>query len=131
MDLVSALAARLDLDGNLSGSLAGALLALVTDTVRDRHGAAAAERLDAVAPELRVFQASAPTLVPGLFKLNSAPLVLEGEHDEFHDVLERFGVDVSSAGPVASLLLQFLSTRLDDEALEQVIGAVPALGEVG
>jgi hypothetical protein len=78
---------------------------------------------------MRDWQMSSPTLAPGMLSLASLPPAhpLAGDQAEIISVLGRFGVDAGEADLVASLMLQFLASRLAQANLAVVVAAMPSL----
>lgn len=126
MDLVGALGAQLKLDEPAAASLAGGLLLLVEDLVRERVGVAASARLRAAIPELAEWQNTAPTIAPGALTLDTLPPpAAPGDEGEFAAVLSRVGLEAGKTALATTLLEQFLSRRLDSAALNAVVAAIP------
>ena len=132
MDIVAALSAQLKLDPTAASGLAGGLLLLIEDVVREKASFDAASCIRVAIPEIRDWQMSSPTLAPGMLTVASvaaaaAAAPVHTDHGDFLAVLGRFRVDGHSAGAVASLMHQFLSTRLTPVDLAVVTGAMPSL----
>src|SRR3990167_2499793 len=130
MDIVAALATQLKLEPESASGLAGGLLLLVEDMVREKVDFGAASVIRMAVPEMREWQMSSPTLAPGMLDLaalNAAPKPAPGDEGEFAGVLGRFGVPALSADTAASLIGQFLQYRLEPAAFEVVKKAVPML----
>ena len=129
MDIVGALSSQFKLEENAAAGLAGGVLLLIEDLVRDKVDFAASSRIREAVPEMRDWQMSSPTLAPGVVTLDSLSPIHQAEGDlrELVGVLSRFQLDASAAPQVASLMLQFLTTRLDPMALGIVTGAMPSL----
>jgi|APLak6261675434_1056106.scaffolds.fasta_scaffold04339_2 hypothetical protein len=126
MDLVGALGAQLKLDEPAAASLAGGLLLLVEDLVRERVGVAASAQLRAAIPELAEWQNTAPTIAPGALTLDTLPPpAAPGDEGEFAAVLSRVGLEAGKTALATTLLEQFLSRRLDSAALNAVVAAIP------
>lgn len=131
MDIVAALSKQLKLEESSASGLAGGLLLLIEDVVREKASFDAASCIRVAIPEMRDWQMSSPTLAPGTLTLESlaaAPQVSTDQGD-FLAVLGRFGVDGQAAGVVASLMGQFLASRLDAKDLAIVTGAMPSLND--
>ena len=128
MDIVAALSTQLKLPENAARGLAGQMLGLIEDTVREKVSYGMASRIRDAVPEMVTWQVSAPTMAPGSIHINELPLP-RGESDEAEliGLLERFRVQVSDAALVTSLVLQFLSSRLDASMLTLIARAMPAL----
>ena len=129
MDIVAALATQLKLEPEAASGLAGGLLLLVEDLVREKVGFEASSVIRNAVPEMREWQMSSPTLAPGLLDLAalSAATPPSGDEGEFVHVLGRFSVSPLAADTAASLIGQFLRHRLEPAAFEVVKGAVPML----
>lgn len=130
MDIVAALATQLKLEPEAASGLAGGLLLLVEDLVREKVDFGAASVIRQAVPEMRDWQMSSPTLAPGMLNLaalNAAPPPPPGAEGEFAAVLDRFGVPALSVDTAASLMGQFLQHRLEPAAFEVVQNAVPLL----
>lgn len=130
MDIVAALATQLKLENDSASGLAGGLLLLAEDLVRERVSFAAASVIRANVPEMREWQMSSPTLAPGMLDLatlNALPSTPPGDEGEFAAVLSRFGLAPLSVDTAASLLGQFLQHRLEPAAFEVVKNAVPLI----
>lgn len=129
MDIVAALSTQLKLEEQAAAGLAGGLLLLIEDIVREKASFAAASCIRAAVPEMRDWQMSSPTLAPGMLSLSSLPPAhpLAGDQAEMISVLGRFGVDAGEADLAASLMLEFLTSRLDQANLAVVVAAMPSL----
>lgn len=128
MDIVAALGAQLNLEENSAAGLAGSLLLLVEELVRDRVNYAAAAQMRDAVPELRDWQTAAPTIAPGLLSLDSLPPpTAPGDEGELAAVLSRFGVGADGSSLAAALTHQFLASRLDSALLGSVVAAIPLL----
>ena len=129
MDIVGALSSQLKLEENAAAGLAGGVLLLIEDIVRDKVDFEASSRIRLAVPEMRDWQMSSPTLAPGMVTLESLSPAhqLEGDLRELVGVLERFQLDAAVAPRVAALMLEFLTSRLDPLALGVVTGAMPLL----
>lgn len=127
MDIVAALSAELKLEESAASGLAGGLLLLLEDIVREKASFAEARCIRDAVPEMRDWQMSSPTLAPGMLSLDSLPPAhpLAGDQSEFLSVLGRFGLDESAAPRVASLMSRFLASRLDPAALAVVTTVAP------
>jgi hypothetical protein len=128
MNIVEALSLQLKLPENAARGLAGQLLGLVEDTVREKVSYGVASRIRDAVPEMIDWQTAAPTLAPGSLHINELPLPTpHGEEAEFDGLLERFRIPPRDTGLVASLALQFLTSRLDAATLAVVGQSMPAL----
>lgn len=128
MNIVEALSLQLRLPENAARGLAGQLLGLIEDTVREKVSFGMASRIRDAVPELIDWQTAAPTLAPGSLHINELPLPPpSGDAAELDALLERFRIPLRDEGLVASLTLQFLSARLDGPTLEVVKRVMPAL----
>lgn len=132
MDIVEALTLQLKLPENAARGLAGQLLGLIEDTVREKISFGVASRIRNAIPEMIDWQTSAPTLAPGSLHINELPLPTPpGEEAELDGLLERFRIPKLESALVASLALQFLSSRLDPSTLSAIARAMPALTRRG
>ena len=129
MDIVGALSSQLKLEENAAAGLAGGVLLLIEDIVRDKVDFEASSRIRLGVPEMRDWQMSSPTLAPGVVTLESlsSDHQHEGDLRELVGVLSRFQLDANAVPQVASLMLEFLTTRLDPLTLGVVTGAMPLL----
>lgn len=128
MNIVEALTLQLRIPENAARGLAGQVLGLIEDTVREKISYGVASRIRDAVPEMIEWQAAAPTLAPGSLHINELPLPSSGhEEAELDGLLERFRIQKRDAPLVASLTLQFLSARLDASTLASIATAVPAL----
>lgn len=128
MNFVAALSAQLQLEENSAEGLAGALLLLVEDVLRERAPSTVATQLRDAVPELPDWQTSAPTIAPGALTLDSLPPpAAPGDHGELAAVLSRFGVAAAESPLAAALTLQFLTSRLEPALLGSVVAAMPLL----
>ena len=128
MNIVEALSLQLKLPENAARGLAGQLLGLIEDTVREKVSFGVASKIRDAVPEMINWQTSAPTLAPGSLHLNELPLPSpSGDAAELDGLLERFRIPKSDTALVASLALQFLSSRLEPSTLAVIARAVPAL----
>ncbi|MBE2250097.1 MAG: hypothetical protein IAE78_11155 [Myxococcus sp.] len=128
MDIVSALSQQLKLPENAARGLAGQLLALIEDVVREKVSYSVASRIHDAVPEMVKWQVAAPTLAPGSIQLNEleAPL-RDTEEADLIGLLERFKLNVTDSALVSSLTLQFLSSRLDPATMTLIARAVPSI----
>ncbi len=132
MDIVGALSTQLKLEENAASGLAGGLLLLIEDIVREKASFAAASCIRVAIPEMRDWQMSSPTLAPGMLTVDSLAAAAATPHTDQSDflaVLGRFGVDGRNAAQVSALMFQFLASRLDPANLAAVTGAMPSLND--
>jgi hypothetical protein len=128
MNIVEALTLQLKLPENAARGLAGQLLGLIEDTVREKVSYGVASRIRDAVPEMIEWQASAPTLAPGSLHINELPLpTAHGDEAELDGLLDRFRIPARDRPLVASLVLQFLSSRLDASMRGVIANAMPAL----
>lgn len=129
MDIVAALSTQLKLEEESASGLAGGLLLLIEDVVREKADFASASSIRQAVPEMRDWQMSSPTLAPGMLSVDDIPPAPEttGVRGEFLAVLGRFGVDGQATEEVALLMGQFLHLRLAPEEFAVVTGAMPML----
>lgn len=129
MDIVAALSELSKLDQESASGLAGGLLLLIEDVVREKASFAAASAIRQAVPELRDWQMSSPTLAPGMLSVDTIPPSPEtiGVSGDFLAVLGRFGIDALLKQKVATLMGTFLASRLDDAAFATVSQAMPML----
>lgn len=128
MDIVEALSLQLKLPENAARGLAGQLLGLIEDTVREKVSFGVASRIRDAIPEMIGWQTSAPTLAPGSLHINELPLPTPaGDEAELDGLLERFRIPSRDGALVASLALQFLSSRIDPATLAVIARAMPSL----
>ena len=128
MDIVEAFTLQLKIPENAARGLAGQLIGLVEDIVREKVSYGMASRIRDAVPEMIDWQTAAPTLAPGSLHINELPLATNGNHEaEFDGLLERFRINRADAPLVASITLQFLGARLTPSTLEVVSRAVPSL----
>ena len=66
MDIVAALSTQLKLEEESAAGLAGGLLLLIEDVVREKADFASASSIRQAVPEMRDWQMSSPTLAPGM-----------------------------------------------------------------
>jgi hypothetical protein len=128
MNLIEALTLRLQLPQNAARGLAGQVLGLVEDVVREKISYGLASRVRDAVPELLDWQASSPTIAPGSLHLDDLPLpTAAGDEAELDGLLERFRIKKQDAPVVTSLTLQFLASRLDAPLVAAITGVMPAL----
>ena len=128
MNIVEALTLQLKLPENAARGLAGQLLGLIVDTVREKVSYGVASRIRDAVPEMIEWQTSAPTLAPGSLHINELPLPTpHGDEAELDGLLDRFRIPARERPLVASLALQFLSSRLEASMLSVIANAMPAL----
>ena len=128
MNIVEALTLQLKLPENAARGLAGQLLGLIEDTVREKVSYGVASRIRDAVPEMIEWQTSAPTLAPGSLHINELPLPTpHGDEAELDGLLDRFRIPARERPLVASLALQFLSSRLEASMLSIIANAMPAL----
>ena len=132
MDIVEALTLQLKLPENAARGLAGQLLGLIEDTVREKVSFGMASKIRDAIPEMISWQTSAPTLAPGSLHINEMPLPTPlGDEAELDGLLERFRIPKEDSALVASLALQFLSSRVDPSTLAVIARAMPSLTRRG
>ncbi len=129
MDIVAALSTQLKLEEESASGLAGGLLLLIEDVVREKADFASASSIRQAVPEMRDWQMSSPTLAPGMLSVDNIPPPPEttGVRGDFLAVLGRFGVDGQATEKIALLMGQFLQLRLAPEEFAVVTGAMPML----
>jgi len=128
MDIVGAFVSQLNLNENSARGLAGQVLGLIEDTVREKVSYGVASRIRDAVPEMIEWQTSAPTLAPGSLHINELPLPTpHGDEAELDGLLDRFRIPERERPLVASLALQFLSSRLESSMLGVIANAMPAL----
>lgn len=128
MDIIEAFTLQLRIPENAARGLAGQLIGLIEDIVREKVSYGVASRIRDAVPEMIDWQTASPTLAPGSLHINELPLTTHGGDDaEFDGLLERFRISRADAPLVSSLTLQFLSSRLHASTLEVVSRSVPAL----
>lgn len=126
MDFPGVLMVELRVEEGHAEGLAGALLLLVEDVVRERASYALATELRAAVPELAEWQTSAPTL--SVIDLNNLPPPSSGsDEDELVGILSRFQVPPDAAPLVASATLRFIASRLQPESARAIADAMPLL----
>lgn len=142
MDLIEDLSSQLQLDGGQARGLAGSLLGLVQDGVRDKLGPEAADNLAGAVPELGEWSGDAQALAaqpePASGGLDLGGLLgaglsaLGGPQAQalgpVASILGKLGLDASKAQLVAPLLMNFLQSRLDPELMSKLTSALPWLG---
>lgn len=128
MDLISSLSTQLTITENAARSLAGQVLGLIEDTMREKVSFGVASRLRNAVPELVQWQATSPTIVPGSLVLSEVPMD-RADHDELELVrlLERFRVDLGKRPVVSALTMQFLASRVDAQVLSAIKRTMPLL----
>jgi hypothetical protein len=124
MDIVGAFVSQLKLNENSARGLAGQLLGLIEDTVREKVSFGVAARIRDAVPEMTQWQLSAPTMHPGSISLSDIEPPRLDQHAEMHGLLERFRVDVSESEAVNALALQFLSSRLEPSVIRSIANAL-------
>ena len=128
LNIVEALTLQLKLPDNAARGLAGQLLGLVEDTIREKISYGVASRIRDAVPEMIAWQTATPTLAPGSLHINDLPLPTPaGEEAELDGLLERFRIPKGETGVVTSLTLQFLSSRLDTSTISHIARAMPVL----
>lgn len=129
MNFVAALSSELKLEEEVASGLAGSVLLLVEDVVREKADFGAASAIRAAVPEMRDWQMSSPTLAPGLLSVDTIPPPpnATGVRGEFLAVLGRFSIDGQKADKIAKLTGDFLTSRLDPAAFALVTNAMPML----
>jgi hypothetical protein len=130
MDLITSLSMELTITENAARSLAGQVLGLIEDTVREKVSFGVASRMRNAVPELLQWQATSPTIVPGSLNISEVPMD-RADHDELELVrlLERFRVDLGKRPVVSALTMQFLASRVDAQVLSAIKRTMPLLVE--
>lgn len=128
MDLVAEYVNKLGLAENAACGLAGQLLGLIEDTVRERVSFGVAARLRNGVPEMAQWQLAAPTLRPGTLSINDlAGTSMLDPGAELEALLARFRVPRAQSALATSLALDFLATRVEPSAFEAIARAVREL----
>ncbi len=127
MDIVNAFATQLKLPENAARGLAGQVLGLLEDAVREQVSFGMAARLRNAVPEMASWQIAAPTLRPGTLSIHDVPSPKLDSHAEFQGLLERFRVEAHDASLVSALTLQFLVSRLEPSVLSAIARAMPGI----
>lgn len=126
MELVSACVTQLDLPENAARGLAGQLLGLIEDTVRERVSFGLAARVRNAVPEMTQWQLAAPTLRPGSLSVNDrAGVSMLDPRAEFESLLARFQVPAERGPRARALAVEFLASRLEPSALASLSSALP------
>lgn len=130
MDFISSLATQLALTENAARSLAGQVLGLVEDTVREKVSFGVASRIRNAVPELVHWQATSPTIVPGSLTISDLPVgPADNDEAELRRLLERFRVDTAKSPVVGALTMQFLASRVDPQVLSAIKRTMPLLAQ--
>ena len=128
MDIIDAFTLQLRIPENAARGLAGQLIGLIEDIVREKVSFGVASRIRDAVPEMIDWQTASPTLAPGSLHINELPLATQGgDQAEFDGLLERFRISRDDVPLVTSITLQFLAARLNASTLEVVTRSVPAL----
>lgn len=129
MNFVAALSSALKLEEELASGVAGSVLLLVEDIVREKANFEAASAIRVAVPEMRDWQMSSPTLAPGLLSVDTIPPPPEavGDRGELMAVLGRFNIDAQEANKIAALAGEFLASRMQPAAFEMIARAMPIL----
>lgn len=128
MNIIDALSQQLHISENAAKGLAGQVLGLIEDTVREKVSFGVASKIRDAVPEMLQWQSSSPTILPGSLSLSETPLPrAENDEAELVRLLERFQVPVKDAVLVGSLALQFLSSRVDAPVLAVIARTMPVL----
>ncbi len=129
MNFVAALSSELKLEEEVASGLAGSVLLLVEDVVREKADFATASAIRVAVPEMRDWQMSSPTLAPGLLSVDTIPPPpnATGVRGELIAVLGRFSIDGQKADRIAALTGQFLASRMPPGNYAVVISAMPIL----
>ena len=128
MDLITSLSTQLTITENAARSLAGQVLGLIEDTVREKVSFGVASRIRNAVPELVQWQATSPTIVPGSLAISEIGLD-RADHDELELIrlLERFRVDGGKSPVVSQLTMKFLASRVDAQVLSTIKRTMPLL----
>ena len=124
MDIVGALAQRLSLGENAARGLAGQVLGLFEEHVREHVSFGAAARFHDAIPEMTQWQLATPTLRPGTLSLATIATPTPGR-SEMELLLERFHLELGDVPRVRALALEFLSTRLEPALFDHVLKIAP------
>lgn len=130
MDLITSLSTQLTITENAARSLAGQVLGLIEDTVREKVSFGVASRIRNAVPELVQWQATSPTIVPGSLAISEIGLD-RADHDELELIrlLERFRVDGGKSPVVSQLTMKFLASRVDAQVLSTIKRTMPLLAQ--
>ncbi|MEW5742338.1 MAG: hypothetical protein AB1938_25700 [Myxococcota bacterium] len=133
MDFPGSLAERLGVTDAAARGLAGQVVGIIEDIVREKVSFGVASKIRDAVPELHRWQASTPTLPPGALRYDerdgwSNPGIAPEDAD-FASTLARFRVPVERVPEVRALALQFLSTRLDAKTFAAIVKGVPHLSK--
>lgn len=131
MDFPGELARALGVTDSAAQGLAGQVVGLIEDEVREAVSFGVASKIRDAVPEMHRWQASTPTLPPGAIsreELFGRPKPGESPEDaELRSMLKRFRVPLERSREVRALALQFLSSRLDAQTVATIVRAVPHL----
>jgi hypothetical protein len=131
MDFPGELSNALGVSEAAARGLAGQVVGLIEDEVREAVSFGLASKIRDAVPEVHHWQASTPTLPPGAISREESfgrPVVGEPpEEAELRSMLKRFRVPVERSPEVRALALQFLSSRLDAQTVATIVRAVPYL----
>ncbi len=126
MDLIGAYVAQLGLAENAARGLAGQLLGLIEDTVREQVSFGVAARVRNAVPEMLDWQLSSPTLRPGTLSLDDFPTTtMLDPRAEWDGLFARFSVTPTQAPLARELAVQFLASRLEASVMTTVTRALP------
>jgi hypothetical protein len=126
VDLVAAYVSELEIPENAARGLAGQLLGLIEDTVREKVSYGAAARIRDAVPEMAQWQLAAPTLRPGTLSINDlATTSMLDARAERDSLLNRFHVPLAKASQAQALAVAFLSTRVEPSVLAAITRSLP------
>lgn len=147
MDLIGGLVSKLGVEEDQAKALAGGVLGLVTNSVKEEAGSETASQIKSAIPEMGDWKGKAQELLGeqqgsggllgGLMGggggglMGSLAGALGGQKAQdtvaIVQILERFDVDAGKAALVAPLILNFLKDKLSPELLGVVLKAAPML----
>ncbi len=126
MDLIGAYQSELHIPENAARGLAGQLLGLIEDTVREQVSFGIAARVRDAVPEMLDWQLSSPTLRPGSVSLDDFPQSsMLDPRAEWDSLFARFALPPEHATLARRLALDFLASRLEDGTFHTVRRALP------
>lgn len=132
MDFPGELAQALGMTDSAAKGLAGQVVGLIEDEVREAVSFGVASKIRDAVPEMHRWQSSTPTLPPGALRPEDLLPRPRGdgpaeEDPELRSMLRRFRVPLERSAEVRALALQFLSSRLDTQTVATIVRGVPHL----
>ncbi len=128
MNLIENLSSQLGIDTSKAEGLAGAALGFIQGQVADKVGGQEAAAVQSAIPEMDAWVDKAPSGEGSGGILGAAAgLMGGGDLGQLVSSASKLGLDAGAVQKALPLIVDFLKSRLDDQTLAKVLGALPFL----